>query len=127
VSLPQTHLIAKPARTKADEASHARAWYSNASMDPSKPPAQPASGGSAPYAAASDGILTPEGLRQACRHVWRDSNSITMLGGDILHSEPVSCDDKRALLALRRHIAAAGSRSFTEDILPQLGFGPVRD
>jgi hypothetical protein len=96
-------------------------------MEPSKLPVQPAAGGSAPYTAATDGVLTPEGLRQACRHVWRDSNSITMLGGDILNSEPVSCDDKRALAALRRHITAAGPRTFTEDILPQLGFGPVRD
>lgn len=120
-------MIAKPARSKGNQARHARAWYPSVSMDPSESPAQPASGASAPYAAATDGTLTPEGLRQACRHVWRDSNSITMLGGDILHAEPVSCDDKRALLALRRHITAAGPRAFTEDILPQLGFGPVRD
>jgi len=92
-------------------------------MDRSDPPAQPA----ATYAAAANGVLTAEGLREACRHVWRDSNSYVMLGRDILNSEPVSCDDKRALQALRRHIAAAGPRSFVEDILPQLGFGPARD
>lgn len=72
---------------------------------------------------AANGILTSEGLQQACAHVWRDSNSIVMLGADILNSEPVSCDDKQALTALRKHIAAAGSRSFIEDILPNLGFG----
>jgi hypothetical protein len=75
------------------------------------------------YPAAANGILTSEGLRQACAHVWRDSNSIVMLGADILNSEPVSCDDKRALAALKRHIIAAGPRSFVEDILPNLGFG----
>lgn len=96
-------------------------------MDRSDPPAQPAAAGGATYSAAADGVLTAEGLREACRHVWRDSHSFIMLGRDILNSEPVSCDDKRALAALRRHIAAAGPRSFIEDILPQLGFGPVRD
>ena len=79
------------------------------------------------YPAGASGVLTPEGLRQACGHVWRDSNSTTMLGANILNSEPVSCDDKQALAALRRHIVAAGPRSFIEDILPNLGFGPSRD
>ena len=79
------------------------------------------------YPAGASGILTTEGLRLACGHVWRDSNSTTMLGADILTSEPVSCDDKYALAALRRHIAAAGPRSFVEDVLPNLGFGPVHD
>jgi hypothetical protein len=79
------------------------------------------------YPADASGILTPEGLRRACGHVWRDSNSVIMLGADILNSEPVSHDDKQALAALRRHIAAAGPRSFLEDVLPNLGFGPVRD
>jgi len=54
------------------------------------------------------GVLTPEALREACLHVWRDANSTVMLGGDILTSEPVSYDDKRALVALRRHIDATG-------------------
>lgn|GEM_PF-2221275 len=79
------------------------------------------------YSAGADGILTSEGLRQACGHVWRDSNSIIMLGADILNSEPVSYDDKQALVALRRHIAAVGLRAFVEDVLPKLGFGPSRD
>lgn len=79
------------------------------------------------YGAAANGILSSEGLRRACGHVWRDSNSIVMLGADILNSEPVSCDDKQALAALRRHIAAAGPRAFVEDVLPILGFGPARD
>ena len=74
--------------------------------------------------AQADGVLTSEGLAEACSHVWRDSNSVVMLGGDILNSEPVSCDDAAALAALRRHIAAAGPRSFIADILPKLGFGP---
>lgn len=85
-----------------------------------------ASAGSSRYAAGADGVLTAEGLCEACRHVWRDANSITMLGADILHSEPVSCDDPTALAALRRHIEAAGSHSFLQDILPKLGFGPPR-
>lgn len=79
------------------------------------------------YPAAANGILTSEGLRQACGHVWRDSNSIVMLGADVLNSEPVSCDDKQALAALRRHILAAGRGAFVEDVLPNLGFGPIRD
>src|SRR5665213_2437834 len=80
------------------------------------------------YPAAANGILTSEGLREACAHVWRDSNSIVMLGADILNSEPVTCDDKYALAALKRHIAAAGPRSFVEDVLPNLGFGrPIRN
>ncbi len=79
------------------------------------------------YPAAANGVLTSEGLLRACAHVWRDSNSVVMLGADILNSEPVSCDDKQALTALRRHIAAAGPRAFIEDVLPNLGFGPVRD
>lgn len=98
-------------------------------MDPKEPrnAAEP-SAGSARYPTAADGILTSEGLRQACAHVWRDSNSIVMLGPDILNSEPVSCDDKQALAALTRHIVAAGPRSFMEDILPNLGFGrPIRN
>ena len=95
-------------------------------MDESNPLAGPAADG-ATYSAAADGVLTADGLRQACRHVWRDSNSVVMLGGDILNSEPVSYDDKRALAALRRHITAAGPRAFIEDVLPRLGFGPVRD
>lgn len=78
------------------------------------------------YPAAANGILTSEGLRQACGHVWRDSNSIIMLGPDPLSSEPVSCDDKQAVVALKRHIEAAGRRAFMEDVLPNLGFGPVR-
>jgi hypothetical protein len=78
------------------------------------------------YAAAANGILTTEGLSQACGRVWRDSNSIVMLGPDVLNSEPVSYDDKAALTALKRHIAAAGPRGFMEDVLPKLGFGPVR-
>ena len=88
--------------------------------------ARHASAGSSRYAAGADGVLTAEGLREACVHVWRDSNSTVMLGSDILHSEPVSCDDPIALAALRRHIEAAGSRSFLEDVLPKLGFGPPR-
>ena len=96
-------------------------------MDRPPPSAEPPADGGAPYAAAANGVLTSEGLQQACRHVWRDSNSVVMLGGDILNSEPVSCDDKKALAALRRHITAAGPRSFIEDVLPKLGFGPVRD
>jgi hypothetical protein len=78
------------------------------------------------YPADAKGILTSEGLRQACAHVWRDSNSIIMLGADILNSEPVSYDDKQALTALKRHIEKAGPRAFVEDILPRLGFGPDR-
>lgn len=78
------------------------------------------------YAAAPNGVLTAEGLRQACGHVWRDSNSVVMLGPDILNSEPVSCDDKQALTALKRHVRAAGLRAFMEDVLPNLGFGPER-
>jgi hypothetical protein len=77
------------------------------------------------YPAAPNGVLTPEGLRSACDHVWRDSNSVTMLGSDVLSSEPVSCDDVLALAALKRHIAAAGRRAFVEDVLPNLGFGPT--
>ncbi len=88
---------------------------------------EPSAVGSARYPAGAKGILTPEGLRQACGHVWRDSNSIIMLGADILNSEPVSYDDKQALMALKRHIAAAGPRAFVEDVLPKLGFGPGRD
>lgn len=80
---------------------------------------------SARYAAAANGILTPEGLRQACGHVWRDSNSTLMLGPDVLNSEPVSCDDKQALAALQRHLATR-PRAFVEDVLPNLGFGPAR-
>jgi len=99
----------------------------NRAMDRSPPPAGPPPAGGAPYAAAANGVLTAEGLQQACRHVWRDSNSVVMLGGDILNYEPVSYDDKKALAALRRHIAAAGPRSFIEDVLPKLGFGPARD
>lgn len=79
------------------------------------------------YPAAANGILTAEGLRRACGRVWRDSNSIVMLGPDVLNSEPVSYDDKQALLALQRHLAAAPRRAFTEDILPNLGFGPAAD
>lgn len=79
----------------------------------------------APYPAAANGILTAEGLLRACGHVWRDSNSIVMLGPDVLNSEPVSYDDKQALVALRRHLAAAPRRAFTEDVLPNLGFGPA--
>jgi hypothetical protein len=79
---------------------------------------------SARYPAAPNGILTPEGLLQACAHVWRDSDSVVMLGADVLNSEPVSCDDKQALTALKRHIAAAGPHAFIEDVLPNLGFGP---
>ncbi len=78
------------------------------------------------YPAGANGILTSEGLRQACGHVWRDSNSTTMLGADILSSEPVSYDDKQALTALRRHIAAAGIGAFMQDVLPNLGFGRAR-
>ena len=72
----------------------------------------------------ANGVLTAEALEEACSHVWRDSNSVVMLGADILNSEPVSSDDAQALAALRRHIASAGPRSFIEDILPKLGFGP---
>ncbi len=75
--------------------------------------------------ASAAGVLTKEGLRRACGHVWRDSNSIVMLGADVLNSEPVSFNDKQALTALQRHIAAAGPRAFVEDVLPNLGFGPV--
>lgn len=89
-------------------------------MDPIKP--KP----SARYA-AQNGVLTPDGLRQACGRVWRDSNSIVMLGADVLNSEPVAYDDKEALTALRRHIVAAGPRSFIDDVLPKLGFGPPPD
>jgi hypothetical protein len=83
--------------------------------------------GSGRYPAAANGTLTPEGLRQACRHVWRDSNSTTMLGPDVLSSEPVSYDDKHALVALKRHIAAAGPPGFLRDVLPNLRFGPNVD
>lgn len=76
------------------------------------------------YGPAPGGVLTPEGLTEACGHVWRDSNSIVMLGSDVLDSEPVSCDDDEALSALRRHIAVVGRRGFLEDVLPKLGFGP---
>lgn len=79
------------------------------------------------YPAGASGILTSEGLRQACDHVWRDSNSTTMLGGNILNAEPVSYDDKSALAALKRHISAAGPSAFVQDVLPNLGFGPIRD
>ncbi|MEO7038637.1 MAG: hypothetical protein ABI186_01240 [Candidatus Elarobacter sp.] len=79
------------------------------------------------YPAGADGMLTSEGLRQACGHVWRDSNSNTMLGADVLNSEPVSFDDKSALAALRRHISVAGPSAFIQDVLPNLGFGPIRD
>ncbi len=91
-------------------------------MDPTNPrPAVP----EAAYAAAANGVLTPAGLRSACARVWRDSNSIVMLGADVLNSEPVSYDDKAALTALRRHIVAAGPRAFIDDVLPNLGFGPA--
>lgn len=80
-----------------------------------------------PYPTDPDGVLTAAGLREACLHVWRDSNSTAMLGADILSSEPVSFDDKRALLALKRHIARAGPRAFVEDVLPNLRFGPQRE
>ena len=50
-----------------------------------------------------------------------------MLGSNILNAEPVSYDDKQALLALKRHISAAGPRAFVEDVLPKLGFGPPHD
>jgi hypothetical protein len=86
--------------------------------------ASEANAGSERYAAAANGILTTEALSRACGHVWRDSNSVIMLGPDILNSEPVSYDDKQALTALKRHIAAAGRRAFMEDVLPKLGFGP---
>ena len=76
------------------------------------------------YAADTVGILTPGGLLEACAHVWRDSNSIVMLGTDVLNSEPVSYDDGQAFTALKRHIEAAGPRTFVEDILPHLAFGP---
>lgn len=79
------------------------------------------------YPAGPNGILTPEGLLRACGHVWRDSDSTTMLGADILNSEPVSYDDKRAYIALKRHLKAAGPRAFIEDVLPNLRFGPNRD
>jgi hypothetical protein len=105
-------------------------WYTGKRMDHTKARAiaDPiAAAQSARYPAGAEGILTSEGLRQACGHVWRDSNSIIMLGADILNSEPVSYDDKQALMALRRHIAAVGPRAFVEDVLPKLGFGPGRD
>lgn len=87
-----------------------------------------ASAAASRYPAAADGVLTAEGLLLACGHVWRDSNSIVMLGWDVLNSEPVSYDDKLALTALKRHITASGPRSFVEDVLPKLGFGrPVRE
>ena len=76
------------------------------------------------YAANTVGVLTPGGLLEACAHVWRDSNSIVMLGADVLNSEPVSYDDGQAFAALKRHIAAAGPRTFIEDVLPHLAFGP---
>ena len=76
------------------------------------------------YPADTSGILTTDGLEQACAHVWRDFNSVVMLGADMLNSEPVSYDDAKALAALKRHIAAAGPKSFVADILPRLGFGP---
>lgn len=79
------------------------------------------------YPAAANGILTADGLLRACDRVWRDSNSTVMLGRDVLNSEPVSYDDKAALVALRRHLAAAPRRAFTDDILPNLRFGPARD
>lgn len=78
----------------------------------------------AKYAASTVGILTPGGLQEACAHVWRDSNSIVMLGEDVLNSEPVSYDDSQAFAALKRHIAAAGPRAFVEEVLPHLAFGP---
>ncbi|MGH7002286.1 MAG: hypothetical protein ACREEA_12355 [Stellaceae bacterium] len=90
-------------------------------MDPAKPR------GATPYATAGGGRLTPEGLRQACAHVWRDSNSTIMLGPDVLTSEPVSYDDKQALVALERHLSVAGRRSFVSEVLPNLGFGPKRE
>jgi hypothetical protein len=96
-------------------------------MDRTKADAIEAGDIPAPYPAEANGVLTSEGLRQACGHVWRDSNSTTMLGPDVLNSEPVSFDDKLALRALKRHIVAAGPRAFLEDVLPKLGFGPVRD
>jgi hypothetical protein len=96
-------------------------------VDGAKPTTEPSAAGSVRYPAGAKGVLTAEGLREACGHVWRDSNSIIMLGADILNSEPVSYDDKRALMALRRHIAAVGPRAFVEDVLPKLGFGPGRD
>ena len=95
-------------------------------VDDAKATTEPRAAGSARYAAGATGLLSPEGLQQACGHVWRDSNSIIMLGADILNSEPVSYDDKQALLALRRHIDAAGPRAFLEEVLPKLGFGPSR-
>ncbi len=87
---------------------------------------EPSGAGPSRFPATANGILTSEGLRAACGHVWRDSNSIVMLGADVLNSEPVSCDDKHAFTALKRHIVAAGPRAFIDDILPNLGFGPVR-
>ncbi len=75
------------------------------------------------YPTEANGVLTADALRRACSHVWRDSNSTTMLGADILSSEPVSCDDSSALSALKRHISAAGPSSFVHDVLPKLGFG----
>ena len=104
--------------------------HSKARDDPGAPDApasEPSTVKPARYPAAANGILTAEGLLLACGHVWRDSNSIVMLGADILNSEPVSYDDKQALTALKRHIAAAGPRAFAEDVLPKLGFGPTRD
>ncbi len=83
--------------------------------------------GSALYPADANGALTPEGLRLACSHVWRDSNSTVMLGSNILNYEPVSCDDKAALAALKQHLAAAGPHAFEEDVLPNLAFGPNRN
>lgn len=76
------------------------------------------------YAASANGVLTAEALEEACSHVWRDSNSIVMLGSDILNSEPVTSDDPSALVALKQHIAAAGPGSYLEDVLPRLRFGP---
>jgi hypothetical protein len=101
----------------------------NATGNPSDAASKTTQQGRSParYPAAPSGVLTSEGLRQACGHVWRDSNSTIMLGADILNSEPVSCDDKQALVALKRHIAAAGPGAFAEDVLPNLGFGPIRD
>jgi hypothetical protein len=66
-------------------------------------------------------------LQEACGHVWRDWNSTVMLGSDIVNSEPVSFDDKNALFALKRHIKQAGPKSFLDDVLPKLGFGPKRE
>jgi hypothetical protein len=99
-------------------------WYAGYRMDRSEPRRL----ANAEYPATANGILAPETLRLACRHVWRDANSTTMLGADVLNSEPVSYDDARAFTALKRHIAAAGPRVFIEEVLPNLGFGrPVND